>query len=298
MNALTVTSSLTDMLNDFPVQHGQLADGGQQSWRESGDPAARQVVVLLHGISSGSGSWVQQLADLAGPVRVLAWDAPGYGGSDDLATATPSAADYAARLVLWLDHVKVERCWLVGHSLGAMVAAAFAAAYTDRIRGLLLASPAQGYGKQPDEVRLKVFQKRPQALQELGAEAMAATRAPALLSSRASDEQVALVADGMRKLRLTGFTAASWLLANDDIHDYLNPLIARDGVESLCVTVLCGSADEITPPHGARKLAEQLGTQRFATIAGAGHALYIEAPQAMNQTLLQWIKAAQQEQVV
>ena len=47
------------------------------------------VYVLLHGISSAAGLWAKQFASQAGKNRLIAWDAPGYGDSVALASATP-----------------------------------------------------------------------------------------------------------------------------------------------------------------------------------------------------------------
>ena len=71
-------------------------------WQESGTGPA---LVLLHGISSGSASWHKQLNDprLQRCCRILAWDAPGYGGSAPLAAEKPTAACYAGALARMLD---------------------------------------------------------------------------------------------------------------------------------------------------------------------------------------------------
>ncbi len=88
-------------------------------------------LTLLHGISSGAASWHKQMA-LPG-YRVLAWDMPGYGESPMLAAAPANAGDYADALARMLDRAGVEQTILVGHSLGALVAAAFAAKYPQRV---------------------------------------------------------------------------------------------------------------------------------------------------------------------
>ena len=110
-------------------------------------PGDAPVVVLLHGIGSGAASWLDVAAASGGQARVLAWDAPGYGASSPLPMPAPTAADYALRLHEMLIALRIERCTLVGHSLGALMACAFAA---DRgrsmVANLVLISPARGYG--------------------------------------------------------------------------------------------------------------------------------------------------------
>src|SRR5262249_11633697 len=80
------------------------------SYREAG---AGPALGLLHGIGNQSGSWVRQLEALAPHFRTIAWDAPGYGESDRLAAASPSAADYADALAGLLDALGVARAVLV-----------------------------------------------------------------------------------------------------------------------------------------------------------------------------------------
>ena len=121
-------------------------------------------LMLLHGISSGAASWHKQMA-LNG-FRVLAWDMPGYGESPMLAVARANAGDYADALAAMLDRAGVWQTVLVGHSLGALVASAFAAKFPDRVIHLVLADAAQGYGnaapaqREQVSVALRVFLDR------------------------------------------------------------------------------------------------------------------------------------------
>ena len=175
-------------------------------------------LMLLHGISSGAASWHKQMA-LKG-FRVLAWDMPGYGESPMLTVERASAGDYADALAAMLDRAGVWQAVLVGHSLGALVASAFAAKFPDRVRHLVLADAAQGYGQAAPEQREQVWRSREQQM-ALGGEILAQTRAAKLLRPGARGEDIATVASGMRKLRPEGYLAAAWMLAHDDIHGWL-----------------------------------------------------------------------------
>src|SRR5690349_13550919 len=95
---------------------------GTLSFLEAG--AARDpAIVLLHGLGSRAESWRDLLADLpARGLRVIAWDQPGYGLSDALPMAGPSPADYADALRALADALDLRRFFLVGHSLGALIA--------------------------------------------------------------------------------------------------------------------------------------------------------------------------------
>src|SRR6478609_5303310 len=113
-----------DLLASFPERVLQLRNGARVAVRERGTVGEGASLVLLHGISSGAASWLQALPAQA---HVVAWDAPGYGFSTPLPQEAPLAADYAARLHATLQALDVKRCVLVGHSLGALMACAYAA---------------------------------------------------------------------------------------------------------------------------------------------------------------------------
>lgn len=135
-------------------------------------------LMLLHGISSGAASWHKQMA--LNDFRVLAWDMPGYGESPMLAVARANAGDYADALAAMLDRAGVWQAVLVGHSLGALVASAFAAKFPDRVIHLVLADAAQGYGNAAPEQREQVWRNREQQM-ALGGDILAQTRAAKLL---------------------------------------------------------------------------------------------------------------------
>ncbi|QTF92699.1 alpha/beta hydrolase [Halomonas sp. BM-2019] len=254
-------------------------DGGVQCYREGnpGAPDQAPTLVLLHGISSSAGSWAKLAERLPG-YRLLAWDAPGYGDSQPLAMEAPTAADYAARLEAWLAGLGVERCVMVGHSLGAMMAAAYLAAHSGRLAGVVLADPAQGYGDADAAKRDAVYRSRWTQLEAQGHVAFARERAPRLLREGADPADIARVEAEMHKLNLPGFIQANGMLANDLLVRYLP---ATPTVPTL---VICGDEDRITPPEDARALASRLGVP-YRDIPRAGHASYIDAPAAFAAAL-------------
>ncbi|SDR51127.1 alpha/beta fold hydrolase [Paraburkholderia tuberum] len=266
-------AALEARLARYPAQQGSLAAQRVLSYREV-DRAGHDALplVLLHGIGSGAASWVQQLDALGATRRVLAWDAPGYGASSPVAAASPVAQDYAVVLKEWLDALGIERCVLVGHSLGAIVAGAFAAAHPRYLAGLLLLSPAGGYGAAAPEVRDAKRDQRLAMLNELGPQGLANTRSANMLSAHASDEARAWVRWNMSRVMPHGYAQATHLLANADL---AADLARYDGR----VNVAVGAEDTITTPEACEKIALAART-RLQIVPRAGHAGYIEAPAA------------------
>lgn len=263
------------LLDCCPARRATVGAAGAIGYREA-DGAAREPaacpVVLLHGIGSGAASWVCQLDALGATRRAVAWDAPGYGVSSPVRDASPVAADYAAALEAWLDALAIEQCVLVGHSLGAIVAGAFARRVPERLAGLLLLSPAGGYGSAPAETRDTRRDNRLAMLAELGPQGLAEQRSANMLSAQASDAARAWVRWNMARIVPAGYAQATHLLANADLAADLAVYRGR-------IAVAVGAQDTITPPAACERIAAaaRVGLQ---VIPQAGHAGYVEAPAA------------------
>ncbi|NBF13196.1 alpha/beta fold hydrolase [Pseudomonas sp. Fl4BN1] len=262
------------LARDFP-QRLLPAAGGQQALRECG---AGPALVLLHGIGSGAASWLQVAQQLASQARVIAWDAPGYGESSPLESPAPKAEQYAARLLQMLDALGIEQCVLVGHSLGALPALAFArSAQAQRVSHLLLISPALGYGApQRAEQRQQVRRQRLDNLEQLGIAGLAEQRSAHMLSPHAPPQALAWVRWNMARLNPEGYRQAIELLCGDEL--------LRHGRPTMPCSVHCGHADRITPPDSCQDLAVALGAS-FQPINHAGHASPIEQPHEVARRL-------------
>ena len=265
-----VLSTVDEALERFPAR--PLEAGPRRfTYRESG---AGDPVVLLHGIGSSSASWIPLFETLYG-FRLLAWDAPGYGGSTPLQASRPRAAEYAKALRTFLDTLDLKRVLLVGHSLGALMAGAFVAASPERVSALLLLDPAGGYGSASPEAREKVRQGRLAMLHDLGPAGMAEQRAAALLSPQAPNDALEWVRSSMSRINPSGYEQAVHMLADSD-------LAADARTFKGTSMVACGSADTVTPEAACRALADAFPHATYVTIEGAGHASYVEAPGAVG----------------
>jgi pimeloyl-ACP methyl ester carboxylesterase len=273
--------SLVQQVQNIPTLGCALPHLGFIRYREKTGEKNATSVVLLHGIGSGSGSWVHQLVSKS-PMHLLAWDAPGYADSTPLKAPQPGAQDYAQVLWAWLDQLQLQQVHLVGHSLGCLMAAAAARLQPQRVTRLTLLAPAQGYGPAPQEVQQKKTQERLQALQTLGLEKMAQQRAPRLLAPGASADHIELATHMMRQLNEGGYTQATQMLRQGDIRADLQAFRAASAAP---ITVACGDLDVITPPQACRDLASFIGAP-YVSLGDAGHLCALENPQT-TQTLLE-----------
>ncbi len=96
--------------------------------------AAQNVLVLLHGFCENKNMWNGIAENLKNEMCVLTIDIPGFGDSDFIVEANIETYAKAVRDVLL--HEKINKCAIVGHSMGGYVALAFAEMFPDMVCGL------------------------------------------------------------------------------------------------------------------------------------------------------------------
>lgn len=250
-------------------------NGRAIAYRAAGDGPP---LVLLHGIGSGSASWEAQLDGLSPRYRVIAWDTPGYGGSDPLPGERPSSAAYGEAVADLLDGLGLKKVHLLGHSLGGLIAAAFSARHPEMLSSVTLSDAAGGYLNSPEDIRVGRLKARIEAMTALGPAEVARRRAREVLSPSASEETYEKVFRVQSRLRPDGYVQAARMLHNSDILADA----AKIGVPAL---VMYGSEDTVTPEAIGREIAAAIAGARYVTLEGLGHASYVEGPETFNAAL-------------
>jgi pimeloyl-ACP methyl ester carboxylesterase len=238
-------------------------------------------LLLLHGIGSNSRSFRQQVADLSDRWTVVAWDAPGYGRSDDPLEPF-SLEDLADRAVGLLDELGVEEAHVLGVSMGGVIAQLVYHRYPVRVRSLILADTNTGGGALPEPERSARVHGRLEALERLGPRGMAEARAPVLLRPNAPAQLLAEVTEIMAEVRPAGYRAAAIALGATDV----TPLLSEINVPTL---VIHGALDSVVPPEIGRSLAETIPGARFVLIPDAGHVANQEQPSAFNAAVREFL---------
>lgn len=247
-------------------------------------PASGEPLLMMHGIGGNAGGWAEQFGPLSEGHRLIAWDAPGYGESDDVATDTPEVGDFAEAAVALLDAAGIERCALLGHSLGGLVAARLAATHPSRVTRLILADCSSGHASYPAEERERMLKNRNDPLAKDDPLAYGRKRAPNVFSKGASPELVERGARVLAQIRSPGFQRAAHLVANGDIFPDLASIAAP-------TLVLCGTDDRVTPEALNQRIAAGIRGARYKSIPDAGHWTFLEKPAAFNRDVLEFLAA-------
>jgi pimeloyl-ACP methyl ester carboxylesterase len=211
----------------------------------------------------------------------------GYASSRALPEQWPTPRAYAEALYAMLNKLNISSTILVGHSLGCLFAASFAASYRERVCALALLSPALGYRVPvgtflPTNVQLRINE-----LEALGPSAFASKRAHRLVADPTRNRHVVdAVRFAMAELQLASYAQAVRALGAGN-------LVADLARISAPAMVVVGSKDVITPPEQARTASAAFRqTVIFHEIADAGHAMPQEQPVAIAGLLSQLVEAA------
>ncbi len=94
-------------------------------------------VVFLHGLMGYANNWKRIMKALSTQFHVLAYDQRGHGKSFQPESGY-APEDYAADLLMILDHLNWQKIHLVGHSMGGRVALSFAASHPNRLNKLCI----------------------------------------------------------------------------------------------------------------------------------------------------------------
>jgi pimeloyl-ACP methyl ester carboxylesterase len=242
------------------------------------DEGRGDALLFLHAFPLGLSMWDAQAAALKPSLRVIRFDARGFGGSPagDGPLTMDGIADDAAAL---MDHLSLERVVLCGCSMGGYAALAFARRHPRRLRALVLqdtrATP------DTDEARTNRRLLAERVLRE-GAEAAASAFVPKLLGVTTQRENPRLVAEVRETILANSPRGIADALFGLGMRPDSTPTLADIRVPTL---VLCGAQDVLTPPADSKALHEAIAGSRLEIIPGAGHLANMEAPEAVNTAL-------------
>ncbi|MFN6563199.1 MAG: alpha/beta fold hydrolase [Nostoc sp. ChiSLP01] len=106
-------------------------------WREAGTEIP---VIFLHGAWNDSSQWLSVMESLAENFHCFAPDLLGFGESEN-PNIHHSIDLQVECLAEFLQAVKLEKVYLVGHSLGGWIAASYALKYPENVNGMVLLAP-------------------------------------------------------------------------------------------------------------------------------------------------------------
>ena len=243
-------------------------------------------LVLVHGLSGAWQNWLENIPHFARSHRVIAPDLPGFGASPvpdwDL-----SIEAYGRLLGGFCDQLGIDRCVLVGNSMGGFIAAEVAIADPERVERLTLVSAAG------------ISHARMARTPATTMARFAAATAPYAFKYR----EQALTRPVLRHHVLRGVfykpTALRPELLWENIHTGLNApgmlaavegLVGYDFTESLPeievpTLIVWGRQDRVVPPADSEEFERLIPNSRRVVFDRCGHVPQLEKPARFNALL-------------
>jgi 3-oxoadipate enol-lactonase len=252
------------------------------TYREFGEGPG-DTLVLLHAFPLNARMFEPQSEAVAGSRRLVAPDYPGFGRSPRT-PAQPDVRYYAEAVGRLLKRLELERVVLGGVSMGGYVAFECMRLFPQRVSGLVLANTrpepdSEEMRENRKEMARRVAEEGVGVLIELQ---MQRLLAPAILKS--NDEVVEKVRAMILESSPNGVVAA--LGAMRERPDS-TPLLGQIAVPTL---VIGGEEDGISSPEVMGAMAAKIPDSRHVVVPGAGHLSNLEAPEAFNAALKEFLE--------
>ncbi|WP_162600631.1 alpha/beta hydrolase [Paraburkholderia sp. C35] len=229
-------------------------------------------VVLLHGVGGNHASWFHQVVAWRESLRVITFDARGFGNSTD--TEALGRAAFADDLEALLDHLQIPRAALVAQSMGGGAAVTFTARSPERVRALVLADTLIGLDL-PDDIALR--------MSDIAARTANLSQIERVLGPTFTRAQPA---SAYLYTALASFNDTNVRTLRGE-----QPLTSLAALDACGVPVLfvAGVEDVLFPPQEIQNAQRLMRHAEYLEIADAGHSAYFEAPQVFNEAVFAWL---------
>ncbi len=268
-----------------------LPDGAQMHYVTRGPytagPNARDLI-LIHGLMDSTYNWKKNIDAFAQTHRVWAIDLIGFGFSSRLTERVYTFKNFARWVHDFMNALEIQRASVVGHSLGGAITLQLAHDFPQRLDRLILLAPA-AYWWFPAPLRLAArIPFLPRAIVQF---AMSSRHAHAAAWRMAigdpSQLDVVEVARRARHLHVQGTMDALIALVGSPSDSDLPRGLKNISAPAL---VLWGENDLVLPRAHGERLVRDLPNAQLKIIDEVGHIPNEEAPQIINQTILDFLR--------
>ena len=242
-----------------------------------------ELVLFLHGIGGHRTNWRDQLPAVGQRYLAAAWDARGWGDSDDY-EGPLRFEDFASDVGRVMDHFGATKAHLVGLSMGGLIAMDFYFRRRARVASLVLCDTSPGLGESHSAADIEEFlrlRKKPLIEGRQPAD-IAPTVARTLIGTSGSQEAFdRLVAS------LSALHKDSYLKALETVSRHVLPGRLED-IDVPCYLIV-GADDRLTTPAVHAQMQRRINGAGLTVIPKAGHLANIEQPDAFNRCLLAFL---------
>lgn len=245
-------------------------------------------VVFVHGLGARADRWRHNLESIASNgYRCVAIDLPGHGFADKSGAFQFGVPNCARWLAAILDQLGIQRCTLVGTSLGGFIASFIACEVPDRVSALVLVGTL-GIVPMGSEARAAISSRFGTVTRE-GIERKLNT---VLFDPKRVTPD--WIEEEWRINNSVGAHEAFAVIAQyikDGIDDDVVGERLREHPRKPAIAVIWGSEDRAVPLEVGHRVRDLLGPEVYEEIPETGHGPYLEKPEAFNELIVGFLKA-------
>ena len=233
-------------------------------------------MLFLHGIRGNRRNWNSQIEFFSRRFKAAAWDARGYGDSDDY-DGPLQFEHFTGDVLRVAEYFKASKFHLVGLSMGGRIARNVALRAPERVHSLVLISTNPGFDALSSEAVKRFDTERrsrtPQSLRRL-------------LGSGPSYAAYQELLDSVSRIHEASYQKT------------LEASVAQDRaapVEQIRVPtlVIAGEEDTVYPPELAREIARRIPGAELLMFERTGHLANLEQPERFNHAVLDFLSRHQ-----
>jgi pimeloyl-ACP methyl ester carboxylesterase len=242
------------------------------------------TVILLHGLGGSAEAWTFNIGPLAEKYHVYVPDQIGFGKSDK-PLVNYRVRTYVDFLDQFCKQLKIERASLIGNSMGGWIAAAFTAAFPDRVDKLVL-EDAAGYTPPKDLDMRTLFGLNPTTREGMKVLVSKVFYNKAFLTDAAIDQAIAA-----RLAAGDGYTIKSITESIIRGEDFLDDTVKTIKRPTL---IVWGRQDGLTPLADGERFKKDIAGSKFVVIEECGHVPNLEKPGEFNAAVIKFLGEAGQ----
>jgi len=244
----------------------------------------RKTLVFVHGLTGSSSAWVEYEQQFAPDYNILAFDLIGHGKSAKPKTYEEYHMD---RLVddlhTLMNHLGVERCTLISHSFGALIALSFLGRHQDKVEANIFMSPHFAVARMKSMQMAKPFL--------LLASKIALMLPPPRIRGHIDYSFYVHTGDwNLRRMfadiRNTGVRTHLYYLRQSSAFDG-EDILARIEMPTL---IIHGKKDTLFPPRWSQLMAGKIKNVKTVFLEGANHIIVLNNTREVIEAMEDFMK--------
>lgn len=225
-----------------------------------------EKLLFIHGAGGSSASFYFQKQYLEHCFEVTLFDLPGRGKSGN--EGCRSIPEYVEIVRTVIDEQDLMACYIVGHSMGGLIAMSLALTHPETIKGLVLIATGAHLRVSPEILEWIMLDKE-RIIDVIALMAFSKKTHPAVV--RYAVEEM---------LKVSPETMFGDFFACDQ-----TDITEEVGKIKIPTLIIHGLDDQLTPPYCSEYLNHAIKGSEMVSIADAGHMVLLEKPEEVNREI-------------